>query len=136
MERLQGRHGITTCNAGLLNEDFLQAKEEAKKKDEAASKDREAALLKAQDDAKRRQEEAAHNDAVSGFQTLLAELVKDPYAQWKVDQHHMLSPTMLTCRELLLIRIQFACSCNMCTPASHNPSQVLTSAARILVQSL
>lgn len=80
----------------LSNEDVLQAKEEARKKDEAASKDREAALLRAQDDAKRRQEEAAHNDAVSAFQTLLAELVKDPYAQWKVDhQHNMQLPTML-----------------------------------------
>lgn len=64
----------------------MQAQEEAKKKEEAASKDREAALLRAQDDAKRRQEEAAHNDAVSAFQTLLAELIKDPYAQWKVGQ--------------------------------------------------
>ena len=75
----------------------MQAKEEARKKDEAASKDREAALLRAQDDAKRRQEEAAHNDAVSAFQTLLAELVKDPYAQWKVahHQHNMQLPTML-----------------------------------------
>ncbi|KAL3161297.1 hypothetical protein ABBQ38_009653 [Trebouxia sp. C0009 RCD-2024] len=61
----------------------LQAQEEAKKKEEVASKEREAALLRAQDDAKRRQEDAAHHDAVSAFQTLLAELVKDPYAQWK-----------------------------------------------------
>ena len=75
----------------------MQAKEEARKKEETASKDRENALLRAQDDAKRRQEEAAHNDAVSAFQTLLAELVKDPYAQWKVDQHqhNMHLPTML-----------------------------------------
>lgn len=74
----------------------MQAQEEAKKKAEMAGKDREAALLRAQDDAKRRQEEAAHNDAVSAFQTLLAELIKDPYAQWKVSQyqHNLSLPTV------------------------------------------
>lgn len=80
----------------LLSEGVVQAKEEARKKEETASKDREAALLRAQDDAKRRQEEAAHNDAVSAFQTLLAELVKDPYAQWKVDH------TACTCQQCCL----------------------------------
>lgn len=108
----------------FLIEYVVQAKEEAKKKDEAASKDREAALLRAQEDAKRRQEEAAHNDAVSAFQTLLAELVKDPYAQWKVDQHHMPLPSA-TCRKLLLICMQFVCSSSMCTPPAHNQPQVL-----------
>ena len=104
----------------------MQAKEEARKKDEAASKDREAALLRAQDDAKRRQEEAAHHDAVSAFQTLLAELVKDPYAQWKVDQpqHSMQSPPLLPAG-LLYMRMQFTLSCNVCTFASHTWSQIL-----------
>lgn len=97
----------------FFNEDFVQAQEEAKKKEEAASKDREAALLRAQDDAKRRQEEAAHNDAVSAFQTLLAELVKDPYAQWKVSWHpHNPSTLQQLCAFML-----FACSCTACVGA-------------------
>lgn len=62
----------------------MQVQEEAKIRGEAAAQEREAAAVRAQEDAKRRQKEAAHNDAVSAFQTLLAELVKDPYAQWKV----------------------------------------------------
>lgn len=62
----------------------MQAQEEAKSRDEAAAEDRKAAAARAQDESERRQKEAAHNDAVLAFQTLLAELVKDPYAQWKV----------------------------------------------------
>lgn len=46
--------------------------------------EREAGARKAEADASRRQQEAAHNDAVAGFQTLLAETVKDPTSRWQV----------------------------------------------------
>ena len=46
--------------------------------------DRVAGARRAEADATRRQREAAHNDAVAAFHTLLAETVKDPAARWQV----------------------------------------------------
>lgn len=46
--------------------------------------EREAGARRAEAEATKRQREAAHNDAVAGFQTLLAETVKDPNAKWQV----------------------------------------------------
>ena len=101
----QASHGDVSLKQTLGNTLFnlqhatnchhVQAEEDTKGRDEAAVKEREAAAAKAQEDAKRRQQEAAHNDAVLGFQTLLAELVKDPYAQWKVRCTHTHPQTKL-----------------------------------------
>lgn len=75
-----------------------QAGEEVKRRQEQETLDREAAGKKAEADAKRRQREAAHNDAVAAFQTLLAETVKDPSARWQVYSHH-LPPTVFVVQQ-------------------------------------
>ena len=70
------------CKKGLLH--GVQEGEEVVKKQEQETADRDTAAKKAEADAKRRQQEAAHNDAVAAFQTLLAETVKDSSARWQV----------------------------------------------------
>lgn len=70
------------CRKGMLN--GAQEGEEVVRKQEQETLDRDAAAKKAEADAKRRQREAAHNDAVAAFQTLLAETVKDSSAKWQV----------------------------------------------------
>ena len=70
------------CKKGLLH--GVQEGEEAVRKQEQDTADRDTAAKKAEADAKRRQREAAHNDAVAAFQTLLAETVKDSSARWQV----------------------------------------------------
>ena len=62
----------------------VQEGEEVVRKQEQETLDRDTAAKKAEADAKRRQREAAHNDAVAAFQTLLAETVKDSSARWQV----------------------------------------------------
>ena len=62
----------------------LQVEEEVREKQAQEEAERQMAADKAQADATRRQKDAAHNDAVAAFQTLLAETVKDPTARWQV----------------------------------------------------
>ena len=61
-----------------------QEADETKAKEAAAVAEREAGARRAEAEATKRQREAAHNDAVAAFQTLLAETVKDPSARWQV----------------------------------------------------
>ena len=79
----------------------VQEGEEVKRRQEQETLDREAAGKKAEADAKRRQREAAHNDAVAAFQTLLAETVKDSSARWQVHSHHLLSTASAVCSHRL-----------------------------------
>ncbi|KAL0027442.1 hypothetical protein WJX77_001554 [Trebouxia sp. C0004] len=72
---LLGRRDASTLN--------FKEGEEVVRKQEQETLDRDAAAKKAEADAKRRQREAAHNDAVAAFQTLLAETVKDSSARWQ-----------------------------------------------------
>lgn len=62
----------------------LQEVDEVKAKEAAVAAEREAGARRAEAEATKRQREAAHNDAVAGFQTLLAETVKDPNSKWQV----------------------------------------------------
>ena len=62
----------------------VQGEEEVRERQAQEEADRQKAADKAQADASRRQKDAAHNDAVAAFQTLLAETVKDPSARWQV----------------------------------------------------
>ena len=70
------------CKKGIVN--GVQEGEEVVRKQEQETLDRDTAAKKAEADAKRRQREAAHNDAVAAFQTLLAETVKESSARWQV----------------------------------------------------
>ena len=63
-------------------EPALQKSERAAREEQRAAEDRRRALSAAQQEATRRQREAAHTDAVAGYQTLLAEVVKDPNLRW------------------------------------------------------
>lgn len=60
----------------------LQKSERAAREEQRAAEDRRRALSAAQQEATRRQREAAHTDAAAGYQTLLAEVVKDPNLRW------------------------------------------------------
>lgn len=62
----------------------LQTEEETRDRQAQEEADRQRAADKAQADAARRQRDAAHGDAIAAFQTLLAEVVRDPGARWQV----------------------------------------------------
>ena len=80
----------------------LQGEEEVREKQAQEEAGRQKAADKAQADATRRQKDAAHNDAVAAFQTLLAETVKDPTARWQVAIPQHLSCLLLN----LLVKTQ------------------------------
>ena len=71
------------------------------KQEAALAAEREAGARRAEAEASKRQQEAAHNDAVAAFQTLLAETVKEPSARWQVSEASRLTL-------LLLLVVSFA----------------------------
>ena len=60
----------------------LQTAERQARDERRAEHERQRVLDTAKEEAARRQREAAHTEAVAGYQTLLAEVVKDPHLRW------------------------------------------------------
>ena len=77
-------HQLATNRQTYSHTVAVQDADEAKAQEAALAAEREAGARRAEAEASKRQQEAAHNDAVAAFQTLLAETVKDPGARWQV----------------------------------------------------